>query len=279
MSKIVSFSIFGNNPIYSKGLERNLDLASTHYPDWKLRVYSDVQNYRDLEKQFRQSNIELIESDLRHPNHGLFERFRPMFDSSVELWISRDLDSRITSREAAAVYEWENSGEVLHVMRDSHNHSYPIMAGMFGMKKINRFSQIAIRNKIESYYGNQMHYDQLFLSEIVWKKYKGSCLIHDHWRNRLVENLPNDIDSEGGVSVAEAYGVGLEKFLNVTRDSRHRDIFPKKAIIRNFPKESEAREPLYVGQIVQPDETPAHSQAMRWEYELRGKEIPKEFNI
>ena len=275
----MSFSLFGDNPIYSKGLERNLDLASIHYPDWKIRVYSDSQNYRELEKKLNQSNIELIESDLRHANQGLFDRFRPMFDPKVEIWISRDLDSRITSREAAAVNEWVSTGTKLHVMRDSHNHSYAIMAGMFGMRKINQLTQIVIRNKLASYYGNDMTSDQIFLSEIIWKKFKKDCLIHDHWRNRSVKNLPVDIDSEGGVSVAEAYGVGLEKFLNITRDSRHQDIFPKSAIIRKFPIESRLLEPLYVGQIVQPDETPAYSQAMRWEYELRGKKIPKDFKV
>ncbi len=37
---------------------------------------------------------------------GTLWRFAPMADSLVEEWHSRDLDSRVTAREAAAVEDW-----------------------------------------------------------------------------------------------------------------------------------------------------------------------------
>ena len=48
----------------------------------------------------------------------------PDLSPKVDLMVSRDLDSRLTMREVAAVREWEESGAALHVMRD-----HPQVAG------------------------------------------------------------------------------------------------------------------------------------------------------
>ena len=46
----------------------------------------------------------------------------------VELFASRDLDSRISAREAAAVKEWqEDSNEPIHAMRDHPAHGTSLL--------------------------------------------------------------------------------------------------------------------------------------------------------
>ena len=277
MKKVLSFSLFGSNPIYIKGLESNFELSRIHYPDWQIRVYAESEVFPKMEKYYQDCNLEIIEFKSRFPNQGLFERFKPIFDGEVDVWISRDLDSRITTRESAAVNEWLESGLNLHIMRDCHNHSYPIMAGMFGMKRINSLSRLRIKRIISQYYSSDMTSDQKFLAEVIWDKFKNHSLIHDHWNNRAVVNIPKDANPPDGVLVNEAYGVGIVKFLSSERKSRHAEIFPDGAVIRNFPKESDSNEPLYVGQVVLPNNSPAFSQDMRWEYELRGKSIPTSF--
>lgn len=37
----VSFSLWGNQPIYNVGAIRNAELMKTIYPDWKMIVYYD----------------------------------------------------------------------------------------------------------------------------------------------------------------------------------------------------------------------------------------------
>ena len=44
-------------------------------------------------------------------------RFIPTLDPQVDIMLSRDLDSRYSWRETAAVEEWLESGEVIHSMR------------------------------------------------------------------------------------------------------------------------------------------------------------------
>ena len=63
---------------------------------------------------------------------GMLWRFAPMADPLVGEWHSRDLDSRVTSREVAAVREWLLSDRPLHAMRDHPSHKAALMAGAWG---------------------------------------------------------------------------------------------------------------------------------------------------
>jgi hypothetical protein len=52
----------------------------------------------------------------------------------VDIFLSRDLDSRFSEREVAAVDEWLKSEETFHVMRDHELHTNEMLAGMWGVK-------------------------------------------------------------------------------------------------------------------------------------------------
>ena len=58
-----------------------------------------------------------------------------MTDPTVSMMASRDLDSLLTSREAAAVTQWlEETEEPFHVMRDNPHHGTEILGGMWGAR-------------------------------------------------------------------------------------------------------------------------------------------------
>ena len=65
---------------------------------------------------------------------GMLWRFLPVLDPSVDVMVSRDLDSRLTTREQAAVEEWLNTGLAFHVMRDNPQHGTEILGGMWGAR-------------------------------------------------------------------------------------------------------------------------------------------------
>ena len=57
---------------------------------------------------------------------GMLWRFIPMTDPTVTVMASRDLDSLLTSREAAAVSQWlVETEEPFHVMRDNPHQGDP----------------------------------------------------------------------------------------------------------------------------------------------------------
>ena len=58
-----------------------------------------------------------------------------MADDNVVEFHSRDLDSNLTAREAAAVNDWKSTNYTYHVMRDHIYHNFHIQAGMFGKQQ------------------------------------------------------------------------------------------------------------------------------------------------
>lgn len=121
MQRIVSVSVFGDNPRYLEGAKRQYHLAKYWYPGWKFRLYIDDASKVDLPGA---EVIEVKEGD------GTYWRLFPLFEEAIV--IVRDADSRITAREAMAVFQWVTSGKRFHLMKDHECHTSPVMAGMFG---------------------------------------------------------------------------------------------------------------------------------------------------
>ena len=124
-------------------LQANLAALRLHFPGWILRLYVD---HKSLDASTMDQLIDLGRDPafdlcigLEHQGlkldgkNGMLWRFLPLLDNLVDvrkqlsgkiLWRSfkvvlvRDLDSRLSDREAAAVHEWLNDTRFsVHVMR------------------------------------------------------------------------------------------------------------------------------------------------------------------
>ena len=135
-SKIISFSLWGDNPKYTVGAIRNAELAKQIYPDWICRFYLG-QSVPDKIVWLLEAmqNVELVHKPVDGDWTGMFWRFEPASEEDVEVMISRDTDSRLNMREKAAVEEWLKSDKRFHIMRDHPFHKFPVLGGMWGAKK------------------------------------------------------------------------------------------------------------------------------------------------
>jgi len=182
MKKVISFSLWGDNPTYNIGAIKNAEMALTFYPDFECWFYihteSVPKNTIETLKTIPNTKIICKEGELLHENcKPRTWRFEPIDDLEVEIMISRDTDTRITLREKLAVDEWLSSDKVFHIMRDHPHHSFWILAGMFGTKKI---SQISSWRDIMDKYNksdNRM-YDQDFLRDHIYPLVKDNSIIH-----------------------------------------------------------------------------------------------------
>ena len=187
-NKVISFSLYGTNLKYIKGLFYNIELAELIYPDWLIYIYHDDSVLEsDLEKLSFKKNIALINmSGSGIP--GMFWRFMVYDDKSVQCFIVRDADSRITIREKMAVDEWLKSYKKLHIMRDHPDHFFPILGGMWGLKVDNKFSMIdkikkyLIEKNISTNIGIRWE-DMWFLEKIIYRKYYFFKIVHDTYFN------------------------------------------------------------------------------------------------
>ena len=105
MKKIIAFSLWGDNPKYTVGLIKNLDLAKEIYPGWICRVYCGKSVPENIISEIeKRDNKELIIMDEQGDWEGMFWRFFAAEDADI--MISRDSDSRLNNREKAAVEQW-----------------------------------------------------------------------------------------------------------------------------------------------------------------------------
>ncbi|EFX63535.1 hypothetical protein DAPPUDRAFT_335346 [Daphnia pulex] len=98
-------------------------------------------------------------------------RWLPLIDQVVDSFMSRNSDSKIISREEAAVREWLVSDRIFQVMRDHPHHCiYAILGGMWGVKMNQDRAKFALAFK-KMFSVNHLHkydYDQFLLKEHIW---------------------------------------------------------------------------------------------------------------
>ena len=134
--KIISFSLWGDNPKYCVGAIKNAELQKKIYPNWICRFYVHVdvpEKYTSKLKSIE--NTEVIIEHRKPDWTGMFWRFEAISEDDVSVMISRDCDSRLNEREAEAVSEFMNSDKLFHIMRDHPWHKFNVLGGMFGIKK------------------------------------------------------------------------------------------------------------------------------------------------
>lgn len=180
--KLITFSLWGDNPKYTIGAIKNVELAEIIYPDWICRFYigkSTPTSIIENLKSFNNTEIVIMEEDGNWS--GMFWRFYPSSESDVEVMISRDCDSRLSFREKIAVDEWLKSDKGFHIMRDHPYHGIEILGGMWGVKK-NVIPQMKdlIKNFVK---GDFWQVDQNFLKQIIYPIVKENSFIHDEYHN------------------------------------------------------------------------------------------------
>jgi hypothetical protein len=194
--KVISFSLWGNNPTYTIGAIKNADIAAELFPEWKCIFYCFSTVPQDTINQLKSKPNTIVRMvDGEGDNRGMFNRFYPAEEEGVERMICRDTDSRLSPREVLAVNDWVNKGTDFHIMRDHPYHSIPILGGMWGVvgNKLNGIVQAAKDFLPTSDKGQ----DQQFLTKWVWSKISNGYLtttVHDD----IFTNNPFPVGAERG---------------------------------------------------------------------------------
>jgi hypothetical protein len=180
--KVISFSLWGQDQRYFIGAFKNCELALKLYPEWKCFFYIRKDSNGEQIKNLKTyPNSVVIEVDSTDNKRGLFWRFLPVFDKSIDVTIIRDCDSRLTEREVLAVDQWLKSDKSFHIMRDHPYHNTEILGGMWGVK--NKLIDLGgeLTFDIISTYKDEYQEDQRYLREEIWPRVKNDCMIHDEF--------------------------------------------------------------------------------------------------
>ena len=144
--RIISMSLYGSGLRYTMGAVRNAQLAPVNYPGWTLRFY--VESPRPpgprhgavpatIIARLQQLGAEIVE--LTTSLAPMLWRFTVVDDPTVDVFIVRDSDSRLTSRDSMVVDDWlkqDPKKSVFHCIRDHPSHSsYAVSGGLWGARR------------------------------------------------------------------------------------------------------------------------------------------------
>ena len=187
--RVISFSLWGSNVKFLVGAISNIKLAPLYYPNWKCRIYCGTDVPMQWRHELADAGFQVhIRSAKVGLHDGMFWRFEAAFDPDVEIFLSRDLDSRVNPREAAAVNDWLESGKRLHTMRDHYEHIVPILGGMWGCRHWPEFSALMANWPCSGKMGD----DQDFLKQKIWPLVRDhDCVAHDLFTQDTTVSTPN----------------------------------------------------------------------------------------
>ena len=179
-----SFSLYGSDIIYNKGMVINAKIISERFPTSRVQVYiaEDVPADTILEL------IELPNVKLKYVKNkqgilNMFDRFTAVDDPECSIMFVRDADSRIHERDIGCIEDFLISDKLLHIIRDHPYHKSHIMGGLWGIRR--SALEIPMSDMIEKWLSDKIDFsyliDQQFLREIVYPLLKSSAMIHDRF--------------------------------------------------------------------------------------------------
>ncbi len=199
--KYITYSLWGDNKVYTYGIIENVLDAKKYYDGWIVRVHhNDTVPTGIIDWLKKQDNVEVV----YHPGtkkkaSNTLWRFEDLFIKDA-IVLSRDADSRFSEREVKLVKEWLDSTKDFHIIRDHKHHMVPILAGTFGcrnncleyigipapLRNINSIPTQYIEGKslmdefIQKYTGDRDTYliDQIFLAYYVYNHINSNAMIH-----------------------------------------------------------------------------------------------------
>lgn len=189
MKNIVAFSLWGDHPMYWKGAIENIKLVNNLLPDFISRFYIDNKADEKLIETIQGDNVEVMLVDSKDSFHGMFWRFFASEDDDVNIFLSRDCDSRISKREVLAINEWLLSDKDFHIMRDHPYHTVPILGGMWGCR--NGLMRKIELNRLINEWTNfeRKGVDQDFLANRVYPLIYKTAFEHSEFNLRFYNDI------------------------------------------------------------------------------------------
>ncbi|NOW98764.1 hypothetical protein [Mucilaginibacter sp. SG564] len=232
-TKYIAYSLWGDNPLYTTGMIRNVEQAAILYPEWQIVVYFDDTVPPEIIHTIQEKGA--ITINKTGDIYGMFWRFYAADLDGCTHVIFRDSDSRLTMREKLAVDEWLKNDDMIHIMRDhphhhstDESHAFYILGGLWGIKggavpMQSMISSFAEKNDLE--YGS----DQFFLNEI-YSRFKSSCTVHDEF----FDKKPFPIKRKGFEFIGERIDINEQPY----NDDRQaiKDFYRQKDLIFRIKK-------------------------------------------
>jgi hypothetical protein len=209
MKSVFSFSLFGNQDKYCKGLVKNITIIERVFPGWEVWVYCGDGISEDTMLELHEHPCVRLIPTNEEGMVNKFYRFFAIDDPEVGICIVRDADSRIYERDQACIQDFLQSEKFAHIIRDHPNHHHLMMAGMWGVKKSALFF---LQNPVQTLFhqwkqtkvSSDFWSDTLFLCDMIYPRIAHVSMIHDE----IQQYEPKDFKTPFRVPLLENHFVG-----------------------------------------------------------------------
>lgn len=182
MVKVFSFCLYGppNPRYYPVAMLQNIDLIGTHFPDWKVYIYTAPDVDPEFLTQVAMYSNVVVKPTGKLGAINMFERFFAIDEPDVEIMFVRDADSRVHWRDRWAIQDFLSKPQFrVHTIRDNIEHSALMMGGLWGMRKTDKFVlsdqyKLYVERPIDRGYGA----DQSFLGTYVYPYIRDALIVH-----------------------------------------------------------------------------------------------------
>jgi protein O-GlcNAc transferase len=184
MKQVISYSLYGSEMRFLVGAIKNAELAQRFFPGFTCRYYygKSVPKWV-LSTLLVFPHVELIKVEDEENSIARTWRFMACLDTDVDVVLSRDVDARLSIREAEAHQEFMDSEFNFHIIRDHPaGHNYVISAGMFAMKT-QAYGNLMHKKLLDYDFRDEYMADQNFLAREIYPHVKNDCLVHDEYYN------------------------------------------------------------------------------------------------
>ncbi len=187
----VSFSLWGADPRYTIGAMVNARLVGELLPGWSARFALGPDVPQAVVDDLAACGAEIVSDADGAGVSPMMRRFLVHDESGVGRYLSRDTDSRLTSREAGAIAEWVASGRPYHIIRDHPFHHELVHGGLWGGTAGRDFAMRDAIDRFQADHTNDWRYggDQRFLGAHLHPWVRGRALVHDSYY-RLGDSQP-----------------------------------------------------------------------------------------
>lgn len=214
LKKVISMSVYGNAPQFTMGAIRNAQTIPAFFPGWSLRVYvarpdPDLPNKNwivpdRIIAKLKSLGAQIAYVDLTHVKlEPKWWSYLVADDPSVEYFLVRSANGRLSDRDAAAVSEWiesTNSESVFHCIRDHPRHaSAAVESGLWGGRgaPLRERLKPGMNALLHEYVSNHSAHagegsaavrPTHFLSNVIWPLVRDVAYCHD---SVSCKNWPN----------------------------------------------------------------------------------------
>ena len=213
MKQIISYSLYGKDMRFLVGAIKNAELAQRFFPGFTCRYYYGKSVPRwVLSTLLVFPHVELIKVDDDENSISRTWRFMAMADEDVDVVLSRDVDARLSLREAEAHQEFMDSKFNFHIIRDHPTgHNYVISAGMFAMKT-QAYGNLMHKMLLSHNFRDEYMADQNFLASAIYPQVSNDCLIHDeYYKIQVVEPSEQRVIKRKRLSTLSHIGCAVDE--------------------------------------------------------------------